>query len=156
MKAVFYSLVLLLVTVSFNGYGKDYYVGEISDSEILTSFEKFKKHENDVSFNEAQLERLQQFKAPVEIKVYFGQWCHDSQREVPRLVKLFKQLNQDNFNVWYYGVDIKKSDPLGLAKADNLRRTPTVIIYRDGKELGRILEVPRVDWASDIAGMLEL
>lgn len=156
MKAVFYSLVLVLIAASFNGYSKEYYVGEIADNEILTSFEKFKKHENDVTYTQAQLNRLKKIEQPIEIKVYFGQWCHDSQREVPRLVRLFDQLNQDNFKVWYYGVDVKKSDPLGLAKADNLRRTPTVIIYRDGKELGRILEVPRVDWASDIAGMLEI
>lgn len=155
MKAVYYALALVLIAASFNGYSKEYYVGEIAEGEILSSFQKFKKHENDVTYNEAQLDRLKKFQQPVEIKVYFGQWCHDSQREVPRLVKLFDQLNQDNFKVWYYGVDLKKSDPLGLAKADNLRRTPTVIIYRDGKELGRILEVPRVDWASDIAGMLE-
>ena len=156
MKAVFYSLALVIFAISFSGYSKEYYVGEIADNEILTSFEKFKKHENDVTYTSEQLDKLKSFKEPIEIKVYFGQWCHDSQREVPRLVKLFDQLGQDNFNVWYYGVDLKKSDPLGLAKADDLRRTPTVIIYRDGKELGRILEVPRVDWASDIAGMLEL
>lgn len=156
MKALICSLAVLLAATSFNGYGKDYYVGEISGNQILGSFEQFKRHEHDVTYNQAQLDRLKKFKEPIEIKVYFGEWCHDSYRETPRLIKLFSQLNQDNFKPWFYAVDLKKSDPLGLAKADNLRRTPTVIVYRDGKELGRILEVPRVDWASDIAGILEL
>lgn len=128
MKAVFYSLALALFALSFNGYSQDYHVGEISQSDIIPSFEKFKKHENDVTYTQTQLDKLKAVTAPVEIKVYFGQWCHDSQREVPRLVKLFDQLNQDNFKVWYYGVDIQKSDPLGLAKADNLRRTPTHVL----------------------------
>ena len=154
MKSVLYLFVLTMFSLSINTQAKDFYVGEISDTKILESFAKFKKHEHDVSYSAEQLKKLKQFDQPVEVKVYFGQWCHDSQREVPRLLKLFKQLDQDNFKVWYYGVDIQKSDPLGLAKADNLRKTPTVIIYRQGKEIGRILEVPRVDWASDIAAIL--
>ncbi len=156
MKSVFSLFAIALVASSFNVTADNYHIGEISNTEILTSFDKFKKHENDVTYSQTQIDKLKQFKQDVEIKVYFGQWCHDSQREVPRLIKLFDQLNQDNFKVWYYGVDLKKSDPLGLAKADNLRRTPTIIVYQDGKELGRILEVPRVDWASDIAGLLSL
>lgn len=156
MKSIFSSFAIALVASSFNVTADNYHVGEISNTEILTSFDKFKKHENDVTYSQTQIDKLKQFKQDVEIKVYFGQWCHDSQREVPRLIKLFDQLDQDNFKVWYYGVDLKKSDPLGLAKADNLRRTPTIIVYQDGKELGRILEVPRVDWASDIAALLSL
>lgn len=154
MKHLFALFILLFTSNALSHSSDSYFVGEISSTDIMTSFVQFKKHQDDVIYNEAQLSKLKPFKQNIEIKVYFGQWCHDSQREVPRLIKLFEQLNQDNFKLWYYGVDLKKSDPLGLAKADNLRRTPTIIVYQDGKELGRILEVPRVDWATDIAALL--
>ena len=156
MKSIIYFFTLFLTVTSFNSFADDYFVGEITAPEILSSFEQFKKHQDDVTYTDAQLAKLQKFKEVIEIKVYFGEWCHDSHRETPRLIKLFEQLDQDNYKLWYYAVDVRKSDPLGLAKADNLRRTPTVIVYRDGQEVGRILEVPRVDWATDIAGLLEL
>jgi len=156
MKTIIYTLICVVAVFTSVATAKDYYVGEISGTEILNSFEKFNKHKDDVTYTEAQLARLAKFKEPITVKVFFGEWCHDSYRETPRLIRLFEQLNQDNFKVWFYALDIKKSDPLGLAREANIRRTPTIIIYRGEQEVGRILEVPRMDWASDIAGLLEL
>ena len=144
-----------LLLLSCQSQANEFYVGEIGASDIIESFSQFRKHKDDVTYSEQQLNRLKKFKQPISIKVYFGQWCHDSHRETPRIIKLFNQLNQDNFALWFYALDVRKSDPLGLAKADNILKTPTVVIYRGEREVGRILEVPRVDWASDIAALLE-
>lgn len=146
-------LVLVLLTSSIS-YAKDYYVGEIEAEKILTDFPKFTKHQDDVFYSDDQIAELKLIKQPTQVKIYFAQWCHDSQREVPRLIQLFKQVNNNNIDVWLYSLDTAKSDPLGLAKEANIKRTPTIILYQDEKEVGRILEVPRMDWASDITNML--
>ena len=101
-----------------------------------------------------QLASLQSVEDKIEIKVFFGQWCHDSQREVPRLIQLFDRLEKDNFSVSYYALDTKKSDPEGLAKQHRIKRTPTVIVFKDGKELARVLEFPQTDWPSDLAEII--
>ena len=136
-------------------FAKDFYVGEISPTTVLTDLKKFKRHQDDVTYNESQLTPLQQINDKIDIKVYFAEWCHDSQREVPRLIRLFSQLNNPNFDVWYYALDTKKSDPLGLAAQDNIKKTPTILVYKDGNEVARILEFPQVDWATDLAEILK-
>lgn len=146
-------LALVLLTSSAS-YAKDYFVGEIKAEKILTDFPKFTKHQDDVFYSDDQIADLKSINQPTQIKVYFADWCHDSQREVPRLIQLFKQVSNDNIDVWFYSLDTTKSDPLGLAKEANIKRTPTIILYQNSEEVGRILEVPRMDWASDITNML--
>ncbi|NVK24017.1 MAG: thioredoxin family protein [Gammaproteobacteria bacterium] len=149
------NLVLFLtLVITSTSYAKDYYVGEIEAEQILADFTKFQRHQNDVEYSKAQLKPLQAIKDNVEIKVFFGQWCHDSQREVPRIIKLFDQLNNPKFDIWYYGLNTSKSDPDGFAEAANIKRTPTVVIYKDGNEIARILEFPKIDWATDLSEIL--
>ena len=155
MKRISKLLLLnLLWLVSIQLFAKEYYVGEIKPTEILQQFDKFKKHQNDVVYTEEQLKPLKTISDKIEIKIYFGQWCHDSQREVPRLIQLFSQLNNSNFDVWYYGLNTQKSDPLGLAEQSDIKKTPTIIIFKNGQEIDRILEFPQQDWAADLAAII--
>ncbi|MDO6719229.1 thioredoxin family protein [Psychrosphaera sp. 1_MG-2023] len=155
MRIKLASLCLLLLSFSSTAHN-DYHVGVISSEDILLNFETFAPHQNDVTFTDEQLSALSQYTTPTEIRVFFGQWCHDSQREVPRLIKLFEQLGNQNLSVVYYGLDTDKSDPAGKAKLNDIKRTPTVIVLQDGAEVGRILEFPTNDWATDIATLLKL
>jgi len=150
------ALLIFAMVISPMLIAKDYYIGEISGQKIMSEFKRFKKHANDVSYTEQQLASLRDINDEVQIKVFFGQWCHDSQREVPRLIQLFDKLNKDNFDVWYYALNGQKSDPQNLAEQHNIKRTPTIIVYRDGKELTRILEFPELDWPSDLTKALTL
>ena len=135
---------------------KDYFVGEITSQQIMSDFKRFKKHADDVNYTKQQLAALAQIEDDIQIKVFFGQWCHDSQREVPRLIQLFDKLNKDNFDVWYYALNGRKSDPQNQAEQHEIRRTPTIIVYRDGKEIARVLEFPEKDWPSDLSKILML
>jgi len=149
-----FALLLIATLLSPFTLAKDYYVGDISGETIMADFKKFKKHADDVDYSAEQLASLQSVEDKIEIKVFFGQWCHDSQREVPRLIQLFDRLEKDNFSVSYYALDTKKSDPEGLAKQHRIKRTPTVIVFKDGKELARVLEFPQTDWPSDLAEII--
>ena len=133
---------------------KDYAVGQITSGQIMSDFPKFQKHKNDVDYDAAQLAPLKSLDDEIQIKIFFGQWCHDSQREVPRLIQLFNKLDKPNFEVTYYALDTKKSDPLGLAKQYEIKRTPTIIVLKNGQELARVLEFPSRDWPSDLSTIL--
>ncbi|MDU0113295.1 thioredoxin family protein [Psychrosphaera aquimarina] len=132
-----------------------YYVGEISAPDILSSFPTFASHIDDVSYNDAQLNKLANLTGDIQIKVFFGQWCHDSAREVPRIITMLNQVNNANISAWFYGLDTSKSDPLMLAQKHDIKKTPTIIVYQNGVELGRILEFPQLDWATDISRLFE-
>jgi thiol-disulfide isomerase/thioredoxin len=150
-------LLVLCSLLSFgSAYGEDesYFVGEISSQDILSKFSNFAQHSNDVDYSESDLSTLKNLDADIQIKVFFGQWCHDSVREVPRIINLLQQVNNSNIKPWFYALDTSKSDPKMLAKEHGIKKTPTLIIYRDNIELGRILEVPESDWAIDISQLL--
>ena len=131
----------------------EFYIGEITTQEILTKFSNFAKHSDDVTYQSDELSPLKQLAGDIQIKVFFGQWCHDSIREVPRVITMLQEVNNPNIKTWYYALDTSKSDPLGLAEKHNILKTPTIIVYKDGVELGRILEVPESSWPTDITAL---
>jgi thioredoxin 1 len=142
---------ITLMFSSLTAFAGDFHVGPISGHEILKDLKKFAQHKDDLTYTDADLAELRAIARPITVKVFFGEWCHDSIREVPRLITLFEQTNNSNIRVEYFGLDLKKSDPEGIALAHSIKKTPTVIVFRDDEELGRFLEFPKTDWANDIA-----
>lgn len=75
-----------------------------------------------------------------EIDVFLGTWCGDSRREVSRLFRALELVPEPwPFTVRWIGVDRMKQAP-GLTEGADLRYVPTIIVRRDGVELGRIIE----------------
>lgn len=85
--------------------------------------------------------------------VMFGSWCHDSEREVPRLIKLLEKSQVELSGITWLAVDRDKREDSGLAKQYNLKYTPTIIIMNGNDEIGRIIERPNVSLAQDFAGL---
>ena len=94
-------------------------------------------------------------KLPDEVSVllFFGTWCHDSEREVPRLVKLLETAGLSEDKLTLIALDYRKREPKGRAAKFNVRFTPTAIFLRDGEEVGRIVERPNTSLHEDIKAM---
>ena len=84
----------------------------------------------------------------------FGTWCHDSERKVPRLLKLLDQSEADLQNLTLFAVDRKKTDPDGFAARLELQYTPTIIVSEGGQEIARIIERPLEGLATDLQSQL--
>lgn len=83
------------------------------------------------------------------IKVFMGTWCVDSRREMP---KFYKILDETKFDLNYFQlicVDRTKKHE-NLEKDLNIIRVPTIIFYKNGKEIGRFVEYPRETIEKDI------
>ncbi len=78
----------------------------------------------------------------VTIKVFMGTWCKDSKREVPFFYKILETASFNSENLTLYAVSRDKTTPEQHEKNLNIERVPTFIFYKDGKELGRIVEYP--------------
>ena len=130
----------------------NYHVGEISQQALFAGYPIF-----DANYQayEPSAESVSSFKASLpealEVRVLFGTWCHDSEREVPRLLKLLNLAGIPGESVELYGLDFKKKDPGGMADAMGIKYTPTFIFYVGDRELGRIVERPEVSLISDIS-----
>jgi tetratricopeptide (TPR) repeat protein len=80
------------------------------------------------------------------MKVFFGSWCGDSKRELPRMIKLLDQLPFTKSNIMLIGVDsngeVYKKSPQHEEAGLAIYKVPTFIIYKGEKEVGRIIESP--------------
>jgi len=94
----------------------------------------------------------------MDVQIFMGTWCSDSQREVPRFYKILDQLGISEKRVSIIAVDDhpdrRKTSPGGEEKGKNIEYVPTFIFLRDGMELGRIVESPQSSLEADIAGFL--
>ncbi len=127
-------------------------IGEIKKQQLIEQYEEFGTNYYDYVLTESEAKALQQLSTDLTIMVYFGTWCHDSVREVPRLLKSFK--NQQN-PIQLIALDQKKSDPLGLAKAAKVKYTPTFVVLVNDLEIGRIIERPELTLAEDILAIYQ-
>lgn len=87
------------------------------------------------------------------IDVYFGTWCGDSRREVPKLVKLLEQTGFDFSHLTFVSVNRSKQVPNvtpEIAQQLNVHRVPTIIFYENGTETERFVERPRENLEKDI------
>lgn len=75
-----------------------------------------------------------------EVDVYLGTWCGDSRREIGRLFRALERVPEPRpFALRLVGVDRAKTAP-GLTEGVELRYVPTIVVRRDGREVGRIVE----------------
>ena len=89
------------------------------------------------------------------IKVILGTWCSDSQREIPRLLKILDLLQFPKDNLKLICIDRSKNAE-GTEAADlDVQLVPTIIFYLGETEMGRIIESPEVSLESDMARILE-
>lgn len=102
----------------------------------------------------AAIKTLQKVEQPTEIVVFYGAWCSDSHREIPRFLKIIETVNNQDITVTDYGVDRQKQDELGKFEIYGIEFVPTFIVIRNGMELGRIVERPYRSLAEDLAAIM--
>jgi len=73
----------------------------------------------------------------VRVRVYFGSWCPFCGEMVPRVLKVEQALEGSAIQFEYYGLPHQISDD-SEARAMSISGVPTGIVYRGGKEIGRI------------------
>ncbi|MCH7613362.1 MAG: thioredoxin family protein [Candidatus Marinimicrobia bacterium] len=100
--------------------------------------EEFENYEID----EETLSILSEVGSEITLECFMGTWCSDSRREVPRMYKILDQITFDETKLKIVSVDRKMVSPEGEQKGKNIHHVPTLIFYKEGKEIGRIIESP--------------
>ena len=90
----------------------------------------------------------------VTITIIFGTWCGDSRRELPRFYKLVDEAGIPENIIRLTAVDTKKSSHDKNLEGIKFTRIPTFIFYRNGKEIGRIVESTDESLEKDILKIL--
>jgi thiol-disulfide isomerase/thioredoxin len=94
----------------------------------------------------------------IEIVMFLGSWCSDSHVQVPQFYKMLDHVGYDLENMTVYALerleDTRLVSPKGEEEGYSVKFVPTIIFYKDGVELGRIVEYPRRTIEKDMAEIL--
>jgi len=90
----------------------------------------------------------------IDIHIVMGTWCSDSRRELPRFIKIAEQIGHPPSKMKIIGVNSKKTVPGIMLDSYNFERVPTFIFYKEGNEIGRIIETPVKSLEEDLLEIL--
>lgn len=134
-------------------YDQSVLIGKCS-RDGLVSFPPFKAH-YDVEYFQYEpepgvVDELKLLLTPLEMTIVLGTWCGDSLREVPRFLKVLDVLEIPENDITIIAVDQSKSIPEDVIGKLQIERVPTFIIYKDGLEIGKIIETPIETFEKDL------
>ena len=161
MKLVKYIFIAIVLFSFEMNAQNDILIGETSKEELKSNSnfswfdDYYKSYEVDSSLLKPIKKLLDNHNYKLE--VYFGTWCTDSQREVPSLIKVLDQINFDYNNLKMIAVDEDKIVPNVSDEQRqklNIEYVPTIIVYKDGKEVNRYVEYARETLEKDLVKIL--
>ncbi len=116
--------------------------GIISRDVLLTdtSFHWYAENLKGYTPNASALAGLKKQKDSIQLLVFMGTWCEDSQNIIPKFFSLTDAAGFPQDHISLIGVDRQKKTFSHLAEALNITNVPTIIVMKNGKEMGRVVE----------------
>lgn len=146
------SIILIAVSACSHLEDSNMAVGEVNPQQLMTDHPAFQQSYQLFQLSELDIAAIKTWPSDLHIEVYFGSWCHDSVREVPRFLKIVAE--NPTISHRLIALNYEKSEPNGSAKKHQIKYTPSFIVYQKDKEIGRIIERPTVSLTTDISAML--
>ena len=115
-----------------------YHVGDITRAQLFEAYPAFQSQYSRYEVGDVPSITVSEF----HVQVLFATWCHDSEREVPRLLKILETAGVESSAMELVALDFKKSEPAGRAALQGLKYTPTFVFSVAGEEIGRVVERP--------------
>jgi thiol-disulfide isomerase/thioredoxin len=128
--------------VSRDSYGHKMLKGIITRQDLATdtAFKWFAESGKDYKPYEAALLALRKNKDSLSFIVFGGTWCSDTRFIVPKFFVLLDSAGISGDRVTLFGVDQKKKTIARLSETFNITNVPTIIVLKNGKEIGRVVE----------------
>ncbi len=143
MRKLFFVMFICLAAVAFTAE-------KIEKDRILTE-EGWQEIYQDFTVDPSVVEVLKsKTEGNLRIDVYLAFWCGDSRNNVPKFAKIINHISSSSLEVNYYLVERKPTKDTKYYVAElKVERVPTFIFYRDKKEIGRIIENPKIGMVED-------
>jgi hypothetical protein len=136
--------------------GEELLWGQVSAPQLFFDYPEWKIEYDNYQVDTIALHGLKPDRE-LAVEIFFATWCADSQREVPRFLKVTALLHffKDD-SIRMYAVNRKKQLTDNLCSLRNISRVATFIFYRSGREIGRIIEYPQDTMEKDLKSIFEL
>lgn len=171
MKNILLStIVLIFLSCKSNNSNKEYNVTVPDPDEEYTAImvgpanreglqnepfnEWFKPNFESYTPDSKVVEQIKPLLSDLTVKIFMGTWCEDSQYAVPNFYKTMDTAGFDYTNFELVTVTREKDTPQQLEKGLDIINVPTIIFYKDGKEMNRIVEYAIESLEKDILKIL--
>ncbi|MFZ4056766.1 MAG: thioredoxin family protein [Ferruginibacter sp.] len=131
----------------------------IINQEVMqkdTSFQWFAANQKSYQPDTAYIQALKKIKNnKMQLIVFGGTWCEDTQFILPRFFKLAELAEITSDKISLLGVDRAKQTLGNLSAAMGITNVPTIIVLKNGKELGRVVEYGKTgQWDKELAELI--
>ena len=95
--------------------------------------------------------------ADYDMALFMGTWCSDSQDLIPKLFKVLMALNYSVTDNQVIGVDREKTTKeqyMPYVKRAKVTLVPTIVLLKNGEEIGRITETVNKSVEADLAEIM--
>lgn len=91
----------------------------------------------------------------LQLVVFGGTWCEDTQFILPRFFKLQEISGISDNNITFFGVNRNKKALGHIAEAFAVVNVPTIIVLKNGQELGRVVEYGKTgQWDKELVDII--
>ncbi|MBN8834153.1 MAG: hypothetical protein ABS68_02480 [Niastella sp. SCN 39-18] len=102
------------------------------------------------------LEAMEKAKGKFTFLVFGGTWCEDTHFIIPKFFKLQELSGIADKDISFIGVTRLKTTLGNLTRVFNISHVPTIIILKDGKETGRLVEYGSTGlWDKELVTLLK-
>ena len=128
--------------VSRDASGNKVLRGFISRQELTTdsAFAWFASNQQGYTPDSNAVKALRLNKDSVNIIAFGGTWCGDTKHILPKFYALADAAGFSNDRITLIGVDHSKKTIQHLAEAFGITNVPTIIVMKNGREVGRVVE----------------
>lgn len=141
--------------------GQKFLVGEITKKGLsLPAYESwYTSNFKNYTPNEPIISKIKEELKGYQVLAFLGTWCGDSKREVPRLLRILETADFPEAQLKIVALDKRKGkykqSPTGEEWGLQILRVPTFILYKNGREVNRIIESPNTTLEEDLQKIIE-
>jgi hypothetical protein len=101
------------------------------------------------------IERLRGLAREIRVEVFLGTWCSDSKAHVSEYFKVLEIADTPLIQTSYIAVPEDKTKRAAYYQGKDILKIPTFIVFVNGLEKGRIVEVPQKSVEEDLVAIIE-
>jgi len=144
---------LLLVAVSFS-QSEAVLVGPQPKTKMLQAVPEWTRLAKTYEPNDHIVNGFKNFQKSARIRAFVGTWDMKGRSVVAAFVKTMELAGNPMISVDWIGVSRDLKEPAADLRSYGVKKVPTIIVWVDGEERGRIVEIPQITLEEDLAGLL--
>ncbi|MGB8951334.1 MAG: hypothetical protein WCC06_01520 [Candidatus Aminicenantales bacterium] len=155
MKKAFPAFFILILCFSLYAAEPDDLLGTITREEILNHCPDWQEVAAAYNPKPEIIDKLRFIPQVIQVEIYLGTWCSDSKAHCSAYFKVLDLMDNPLVQTTYIGIPRDKAArPPYIPEGKNILQLPTFIVWINGEEKGRIIEIPAKSIEEDLLDII--